>query len=147
MDISTNTKLSTAYYQTRNARRAHTKGTEIDMDTGTTKHITKPAIGALDNIPGILGTFLASRTNVNTNTHQNFSSSFDPTDYTCITCSTPHNVTKQQDTSTPLTIVLCDQFVHVSRDTVPLKFNLLIKLVTLFLYYNNNIIILLTLSL
>ena len=109
MDISTNTKLSTAYYQTRNARRAHTKGTEIDMDTGTTKHITKPAIGALDNITGILGTFLASRTNVNTNMHQNFSSSFDPTDHTCITCSTPHNVTKQQDTSTPLTIVLCDQ--------------------------------------
>ena len=39
------------------------------------------------------------------------------------------------------------RFVHVSRDTVHLKFNLLIKLVTLFLYHNINIIILLTLSL
>ena len=60
MDISTNTKLSTIYYQTRNTRRAHNTTTMHNIDNNTTHQINNTHIGSFDTEHKIDSNFLAS---------------------------------------------------------------------------------------
>ena len=108
MDTSTNTKLSTIYYQTKNTRRAHNTTTMHNIDNSTTELINNTHIGSFDTENNINSTFLASRNDSTHNIHQNISLSFDPKDMTCISCSTPHNITHPAP-DTPVTYVLSDQ--------------------------------------
>ena len=48
MDTSTNVKLSTAYYQTRNTRQAHNTSTVHNIDAVTTLNTTAPHVGSFD---------------------------------------------------------------------------------------------------
>ena len=86
MDTSSNTKLSTAYYQTRNTRRAHNTTKIHNIDNNTTHETTAPHIGSCDTDTGINKTFLASHTDNSNNILQNISLSFDPTDMHSTTC-------------------------------------------------------------
>ena len=108
MDTSTNVKLSTAYYQTRNTRQAHNTTTVHNIDTGTTLNTTAPHIGSFDTDPDINSTFLASRTDNSKNILQNISLSFDPQDMQCISCKSTHNITIPAP-DTPITFVATDQ--------------------------------------
>ena len=108
MDTSSNTKLSTAYYQTRNTRRAHNTTKIHNIDNNTTHETTAPHIGSFDTDTGINKTFLASRTDNSNNILQNISLSFDPTDMHCTTCEKTHNITIPAP-DTPITFVVSDQ--------------------------------------
>ena len=108
MDTSTNVKLSTAYYQTRNTRRAHNTTTVHNIDTGTTLNTTAPHIGSFDTDPDINSTFLASRTDNSKNILQNISLSFDPQDMQCTSCKSIHNITIPAP-DTPITFIATDQ--------------------------------------
>ena len=109
MDTMTNTILGTSYYQTRTARRATNTITKTDIDTNSKKTSQSPTIGSLDNINNICTNFIASRTDNTTNLHQNMSSSFDPSDLTCVRCTSPHNIALQSDHDKPLVFTLSDQ--------------------------------------
>ena len=108
MDTSSNVKLSTAYYQTCNTRRAYNTTTVHNIDTGTTLNTTAPHIGSFDTDPDINSTFLASRTDNSKNILQNISLSFDPQDMQCTSCKSIHNITIPAP-DTPITFVATDQ--------------------------------------
>ena len=110
MDTSSNTKLSTAYYQTRNTRRAHNTTQIHNIDNNTTHETTTPHIGSFDTDTGINNNFLASRTDNSNNILQNISLSFDPTDMQCTTCEKTHNITIPAP-DTPITFVVSDQSI------------------------------------
>ena len=78
MDTTCNIRLSTTYYQTRNTRRSGTSTTLHNLDTVTNSTTCTTHIGSFDTDSSINNTFLASRSNHNTNTHQNISLTFDP---------------------------------------------------------------------
>ena len=104
MDTST----STNYYQTRNARRALSKNTTHNLDNCTTHTTPHNNTGNMDNEPDILQQYLASRNNLNNNMHQNIACSFDPSNKTCVTCSTPHNILTAKNNA-PIIFTLSDQ--------------------------------------
>ena len=108
MDTSNNTKLSTAYYQTRTARRANSTRIMHDLDSNTTATSQQPHIGSFDTDPGIEHCFIASRSHDSNNIHQNMALSFDPTDLTCTTCTNKHSI-RQSTGDMPLTFVVSDQ--------------------------------------
>ena len=81
MDISTNTKLSTIYYQTRNTRRAHNTTTMHNIDNNTTHPISNTHIGSFDTEHKINNNFLASRNDSIQHIHQ--TSHFPLTRKTC----------------------------------------------------------------
>ena len=108
MDTSHNTRLSTAYYQTRNARRANCTRTIHNMDKNCTTTEQHPHIGNFDMDPGIEHCFLASRNNDSTGIHQNMAFSFDPTDFTCTICTSKHSI-RQNCGDMPLTFTVSDQ--------------------------------------
>ena len=110
MDTSSNTKLSTAYYQTQNTRRAHNTTQIHNIDNNTTHETTAPHIGSFDTDAGINNTFLASRTDNSNNILQNISLSFDPTDMQCTTCEKTHNITIPAP-DTPITFVVSNQSI------------------------------------
>ena len=108
MDFSTNTKLSTIYYQTRNTRRANDTTSLHNFDNNTT-HVTNTTnIGSFDTEQNINNNYLASRNDSTRNIHQNISLSFDPKDMQCISCNNTHNITHPTP-DTPVTYVLSDQ--------------------------------------
>jgi hypothetical protein len=72
MDTSTGTTLSTAYNQSKTARRRTNTTTVTDIDTGTTTKTQTPTIGSFDTDTTITNCFLATRTDNNTNQHQNW---------------------------------------------------------------------------
>ena len=111
MDTTSNIRLSTTYYQTRNTRRSGTSTTLHNLDTGSYSTTCTTHIGSYDADNSINSTFLASRSNHNTNTHQNISLTFDPTDMSCTSCTSctiPYNITILAPDS-PLTYILSDQ--------------------------------------
>ena len=108
MDISTNTKLSTIYYQTRNTRRAHNTTTMHNIDNNTTHQIYNTHIGSFDTEHKINSNFLASRNDSTRHMHQNIALSFDPKDMQCTACTSTHNITHPAP-DTPVTYVLSDQ--------------------------------------
>ena len=108
MDTTNNIRLSTTYYQTRNTRRSSTSTTLHNLDTGSNSNTGTTHIGSYDTDNNINSTFLASRSNHNTNTHQNISLTFDPTDMSCTSCTIPHNITIPAPDS-PVTYILSDQ--------------------------------------
>ena len=108
MDTTSNTKLSTAYYQTRTARRANSTRIMHDIDRNTTSTAQQPHIGSFDTDPGIENCFIASRSNDSNNIHQNMALSFDPTDLTCTICNNRHSI-RQSTNDMPLTFVVSDQ--------------------------------------
>ena len=61
MDTTSNNKLSTSYYQTRNTRGAHNTTTSHNIDNGTTHHTNAPHIGSFDTDTSTNNPFLASR--------------------------------------------------------------------------------------
>ena len=61
MDTTSNIKLSTAYYQTRNTRRAHNSTTIHNIDNSTTHETSTPHIGSFNIDTSINNTFLASQ--------------------------------------------------------------------------------------
>ena len=63
MDTTSNTKLSTAYYQTRTARRANSTRIMHDIDRNTTSTAQQLHIGSFDADPGIENCFIASCSN------------------------------------------------------------------------------------
>ena len=83
MDTTSNTKLSSGYYQTGTARRANSARIMHDIDNNTTTTAQQPHIGSFDTDPGIEHCFIASRSNDNNSIHQNMALSFDLTDLTC----------------------------------------------------------------
>ena len=108
MDTSNNTKLSSAYYQTRTARRANSTRTMHNIDSDTTTTEQQPHIGSFDTDPGIEHCFIASRSNNNNSIHQNMALSFDPTDLTCTICKNRHSI-RQSTSDMPLTFAVSDQ--------------------------------------
>ena len=108
MDTTSNTRLSTTYYQTRNTRRSGTSTTLHNLDTCSNSNTCTTHIGSYDMDNSINSTFLASRSNHNTNTHQNILLTFDPSDMSCTSCTTPHNITIPEPDS-PVTYILSDQ--------------------------------------
>ena len=108
MDTSTNTKLSTIYYQTRNTRRAHNTTTMHNIGKNTTHLISNTHIGSFDTEHKINNNFLASGNDSTCNIHQNISLSFDPKNMQCIFCNTTHNITHPAP-DTLVTYVLSDQ--------------------------------------
>ena len=108
MDTSTNTKLSTIYYQTRNTRRAHNTTTMHNIDKNTTHLISNTHIGSFDTEHKSNNNFLASRNDSKRNIHQNISLSFVPKDMQCTSCNTTHNITHPAP-DTQITYVLSDQ--------------------------------------
>ena len=108
MDTTSNIRLSTTYYQTRNTRRSGTSTTLHNLDTCSNSNTCTTHIGSYDMDNSINSTFLASRSNHNTNTHQNILLTFDPSDMSCTSCTTPHNITIPEPDST-VTYILSDQ--------------------------------------
>ena len=108
MDTTSNTKLSTAYFQTRTARRANSTRIMHDIDRNTTSTAQQPHIGSFNADPGIENCFIASCSNDSNNIHQNMALSFDPTDLTCTICNNRHSI-RQSTNDMPLTFVVSDQ--------------------------------------
>ena len=108
MDTTSNIKLSTTYYQTRNTHRSGSTTTLHNLDTGNNSTTCITHIGSFDADTSINNTFLASRSNNNTSTHQNISLTFDPADMSCTICNIPHNITIPAP-DTPVTFILSDQ--------------------------------------
>ena len=108
MDTSSNTKLSSSYYQTRTARRVNSTRTMHNIDSDTTTTAQQPHIRSFDMDPGIEHCFIASRSNDNNSIHQNMALSFDPTDLTCTICKSRHSI-RQSTNDMPLTFAVSDQ--------------------------------------
>ena len=114
MDTTTNTKLSTNYYQTRNTRRAKHSTCSIDIDSKNISNTLTSTFGSFDKDPNINNTFTASRNNANTGLYQNISCSFDPTDLSCVACKQPHNCLGEGECKFPAIIAISDQHMHSS---------------------------------
>jgi len=110
MDIAqdTHTTLSTAYNKNKNARRTQKDTHTHDIDNCTTTTTTPPTSGSFDTNLGIHKCFLASRTDIPTNTHQNIACSFDPHTNICITCDSQHTAIGTRNT-TPIVLAVTDQ--------------------------------------
>ena len=110
MDTTSNTKLSSAYFQTRTAEEQKTQEpcTIHNIDSDTTTTAQQPHIGSFDTDPGIEHCFIASRSNDNNSIHQNMALSFDPTDLTCTICKSRHSI-RQNANNMPLTFAVSDQ--------------------------------------
>ena len=101
-------KLSTNYYQTCTAQRAHHTQETYNVDTGTTTQKQQSVYSNFDTEHNIKKLYLASRNNTNNNVHQNLACTFDPSDKTCTVCTTPHNILSQTQQA-PLTFIISDQ--------------------------------------